>query len=103
MMIVRGVNLFPTQIEELLLRIGALAPHYQIMLTRTGRLDDMEICIEARAEVASAAARAAAGEQREQAVKDRIGVNARVSVAAPGSLERSVGKARRVVDKRVRE
>ena len=100
MIIVRGINVFPTQIEEELLRIETLAAHYQIVLTREGRLDEMEILVEARAEAASQEHRKASAGKLAQAVKSKVGVRAKVSVAPPGSIERSIGKARRVVDKR---
>jgi phenylacetate-CoA ligase len=100
MMIVRGVNVFPTQIEELILKDAALAGHYIIVLTREGRMDEMEVKAEARPEVAGADARAAAGGRLAQQIKDRIGVTAKVSVMEPGGIERSMGKARRVIDNR---
>jgi phenylacetate-CoA ligase len=103
MMIVRGVNVFPTQVEELLLEIEALSAHYQIVLTREARLDEMEIIVEARPDHASAEACSAASARLAHAVKDRIGVTARCTIAQPGAVERSVGKARRVVDKRPKE
>jgi phenylacetate-CoA ligase len=100
MMIVRGVNVFPTQIEELLLEVAPLSAHYQIMLTREARLDEMEILVEARPDHASADARSAAAARLADLVKQRIGVTARCTVADPGSIERSLGKAKRVLDKR---
>jgi phenylacetate-CoA ligase len=100
MMIVRGVNIFPTQVEELLLGSEGLSAHYQIVLTREGRLDEIEIMVEARPEHASADTRAAAGARLADLVKQRIGVSARCTVAEPGSIERSLGKAKRVIDKR---
>jgi phenylacetate-CoA ligase len=103
MMIVRGVNVFPTQIEEVLLEIAPLSAHYQIVLTREGRLDEMEIMVEARPEHADAEARAASGARLVRIVKERIGVSARANVCEPGKVERSLGKARRVVDKRLKE
>jgi phenylacetate-CoA ligase len=103
MMIVRGVNVFPTQIEEALLEIATLSAHYQIMLTRESRLDEMEIVVEARPDHASAEARGAAAARLAQIVKERIGVTARCTIADPGSVERSGGKARRVIDKRPRK
>jgi phenylacetate-CoA ligase len=103
MMIVRGVNVFPTQIEEVLLDIEPLSAHYQIVLTREARLDEMEILVEARPDHASDEARAASAAQLARIVKERIGVNARCNVTVPGAVERSLGKAKRVVDKRPRE
>jgi phenylacetate-CoA ligase len=98
MMIVRGVNVFPTQIEEMLLQLEALSAHYQIVLTREGRMDEMEVVVEARRgaeDAANAAARLLASR-----IKDKIGITAKVSVLAPDGIERSAGKARRIVDKR---
>ena len=103
MMIVRGVNVFPSQIEEKLFAIPALSPHYQIVLTRAGRLDEMEIRVEARPNFAAADVRAAAGALLAAAVKETIGVTAKVSVEPPQTLERSAGKAKRVVDLRAKE
>ena len=102
MLIVRGVNVFPTQIEELVLEMEALSGHYLIELTRDGRLDEMIVHVEARPAffaggVGDTAARLGAR------IKDRIGSSATIMVAAPGSLERSLGKARRVVDRRPKE
>jgi phenylacetate-CoA ligase len=100
---VRGVNVFPTQIEELLLELEPLSAHYQIVLTREARLDEMEIVVEARPDFSDADVRAAAGARLTRLVKERIGVSARATVAAPGAIERSLGKAKRVVDRRPRE
>lgn len=99
MMIVRGVNVFPSQVEELILGIGALAGHYVIELAREGRLDTMMVRVEARPEAWGGDA-APHGKALAHAIKSRIGVTAQVEVAAPGSIERSLGKARRVIDRR---
>ncbi len=99
MMIVRGVNVFPTQIEEHLLKIEVLSAHYQIVLTRNGRMDEMEILVEHRVDCEPAAGHAG-GAQLVRAIKDTIGISARVNVLAPDGVERSSGKARRVIDKR---
>jgi phenylacetate-CoA ligase len=100
MMIVRGVNVFPTQIEELILKLDALAPHYQVVLTREGRMDEMEVLAEATPAAADAAAREVAGRTLAHDIKSLIGISAKVTVGEPGGVERSQGKARRVVDKR---
>ncbi len=100
MMIVRGVNVFPTQIEEQILKVVGLAPHYQIVLTREDRLDAMEVVVEAAPTAAPADARLASAAELARHVKDSIGVTARITVADPGGVERSQGKARRVIDKR---
>ena len=100
MMIVRGVNVFPTQIEEQILKVKGLAPHYQIVLTREDRLDQMEVLVEATPAAAQADARQAAAAELGHHVKGVIGVMARITVTDPGGVERSQGKARRLIDKR---
>lgn len=99
MMIVRGVNVFPTQIEEKLLEIPELSGHYQIILTRNGRLDEMEILVERKLGITEEQAEKA-GRNLSFKVKDTIGSSAKVTVLSEGGIERSQGKARRVVDKR---
>jgi phenylacetate-CoA ligase len=99
MIILRGVNLFPTQVEELLLRIPGLSPHFQCVLRRDGRLDSMTVRVERRADADPARA-AAAGRELVHAVKARIGVSVDVDVVEPDSVERSLGKMRRIVDER---
>jgi phenylacetate-CoA ligase len=98
MMIVRGVNVFPTQIEEMLLALPALSAHYQIVLTREGRMDEMEVKVEARPDAGEAANKAA--KSLAASIKDRIGVTAWVTVLPPEGIERSAGKARRIIDQR---
>ncbi|HEY1997348.1 phenylacetate--CoA ligase PaaK [Paraburkholderia sp.] len=101
MMIVRGVNVFPTQIEELLLKQRALAPHYQIVLTREGPLDVLTLNVEPCPETApDTAALGSAKRALAYDIKALIGISAVVNVLAVNGIERSVGKARRVVDKR---
>ncbi|WMY08600.1 phenylacetate--CoA ligase PaaK [Paraburkholderia phenoliruptrix] len=101
MMIVRGVNVFPTQIEELLLKQHALAPHYQIVLTKEGPLDVLTLNVEPCPESApDATALSAAKQALAYDIKALIGVSAVVNVLPVNGIERSVGKARRVVDKR---
>ncbi|MGW8490198.1 phenylacetate--CoA ligase PaaK [Streptomyces sp. NPDC055886] len=99
MVILRGVNLFPTQIEEIVLRTPTVAPHFQLRLTRQGRLDALTVRAEARAD-ATAADREAAASAIAAAVKDGVGVSVGVEIVDPESLERSVGKIRRIVDLR---
>jgi phenylacetate-CoA ligase len=99
MLIVRGVNLFPTQIEELILRTPELSPHFQCVLTREGRLDDLTVKVERRPDADPAAAHAA-GERLAQRVKDTIGVSIAVDVIEPEQVERSMGKMRRIIDQR---
>jgi phenylacetate-CoA ligase len=102
MIILRGVNVFPTRIEEIILTIGELSPHFQILLTREGRMDQMEIRVEARPEAPERDSRLAAAARLEQIVKNTVGVTARVSVLDPDGVERSAGKARRIIDHRPR-
>lgn len=101
MMIVRGVNVFPTQIEEVLLRLPSLSPHFQCVLTREGRMDDLTVAVERRAD-ASADDGATAGRELATLVKELVGVSVRVDVRDPDTIERSVGKMRRIVDERPR-
>jgi phenylacetate-CoA ligase len=102
MMIIRGVNVFPTQIEELMLGEALLAPHYQVEITRPRNLDEMTVLVE-RTPAAGGADADAAGARLAHRIKSLIGVTAAVRVLAPGGIERSLGKARRVVDKRPRQ
>ena len=99
MMIIRGVNVFPTQIEELMLKDQVLAPHYQIEITRPKNLDEMTVLVERTASAGSADGEAAGG-RLAHLIKSLIGVTADVKVLAPGGVERSLGKAKRIVDKR---
>ena len=100
MLIIRGVNVFPTQIEELVLQDGRLAGQYQLVVTREGALDALEVRCEVLPENAQLD-RDAAGRALQGRIKDLIGVSATVSVGLPDSIERTlVGKARRVIDKR---
>ena len=100
MMTVRGVNVFPSQIEEQVLKCAGLAPHYQIELTREGRMDAIKIYVEALPAHAGEAERAASGEELARHVKSVIGLTASIEVGTPAAVERSAGKARRIVDKR---
>jgi phenylacetate-CoA ligase len=101
MLIIRGVNVFPSQIEELLLKLAGLAPHYQLEVTREGSRDELAVQVECLAEVSADAARRAHLQQQLQAsIKAMIGITTQVDVRDPGSIERSAGKARRVIDKR---
>jgi len=99
MIILRGVNLFPTQIEELVLTVPELAPHFQCVLQRSGNLDSMVVRIE-RAEHARIDEARAAGVHVAQLVKRTIGVTVGVEVLEPDTIERSLGKMRRIVDER---
>ena len=100
MMIIRGVNVFPTQIEELLLRCQGLSPHYLIELSREDRLDVATLFVEARPETHGEAERAAEAASLAMHIRNNIGIGIKVTVGDPGAVERSAGKARRVIDKR---
>lgn len=100
MLIVRGINVFPTQIEEQICKVKGLAAHYQIELGRDGRLDKMTVLAEANNGGVDPQVRARLGREAARRIKDVIGLSAEVVVGAPGSVERSQGKARRVVDNR---
>jgi phenylacetate-CoA ligase len=102
MIILRGVNLFPTHIEELLLRVPGLSPHFQLVLSRPRRLDELTVRVEARPDAASADERRAAGGRLAALVKNSIGVTVDVDVVEPNAIERSLGKAVRIVDLRHR-
>lgn len=103
MIILRGVNVFPTQIEAQVLSIPELAPHFQIELSRDGRKDSMVVSVEAVETAASQSARAQSAELLRQKIKSAVGLSTEVQVGAPRSVERSQGKARRVIDKRPKE
>ncbi|MBB1075688.1 phenylacetate--CoA ligase [Rhodoferax sp. 4810] len=104
MLIVRGVNLFPTQIEEQILRDKRLSGNYQVMLSRTGHLDDVEVRCEVQRELSgtlSATDLAAIGKELQHHIKTNIGVSTQVSILAFDSIPRTLtGKAKRVVDDR---
>jgi phenylacetate-CoA ligase len=99
MMIIRGVNVFPTQIEELILKQAALAPHYQLEITRPRQLDELTVLVE-RAAHAGSVDGDQAGVSLAQQIKNLVGVTAAVQVLQSGGIERSLGKAKRIVDKR---
>ena len=99
MIILRGVNIFPTQVEELLLRVEGLSLHYQLVLSRPHRLDEMTVRVESRPD-RSAAERAVLSDRLGRLIKDNIGVTVTCDVVEPGTVERSQGKAVRVLDQR---
>jgi len=104
MLIIRGVNVFPTQIEELILKQPELAPHYQIEVTRDAHLDMMTVIVEMQASLQSAGAEAQSQSANllQHHIKSYIGVSTEIRLLAPSQVERSAGKARRVIDKRPR-
>ena len=99
MMIIRGVNVFPTQIEEHVLREPGLAPYFQCVLTQPGKLVELTVLAETT-DYMSPEARAEIGKRLQHRIKATIGITAKVDVRDPGAIERSVGKARRIVDQR---
>ncbi len=103
MIILRGVNLFPTQIEELVLRTPGLSPHFQLILSRPGRLDELTVWVEARAGASATEERASSAQRLESLVKENAGVRVAVEVVDPGGVGRSPGKAQRIVDNRPKE
>ena len=100
MLVVRGVNLFPSQIEEQLLAAPALTGHYLIVLTRSGRMDEVTVQVEHRPEIADADRLEQAAQAVAKRIKDTVGLTVRIVVEPPGQIERSAGKARRVWDRR---
>ena len=105
MLIIRGVNLFPTQIEDLILRQPELEPYYTLEVTRPGNLDELTVHVEMGSELANGSqeSRHAAAKQLEHNIKAYIGINGTVRLALPMGLERSVGKAKRIIDRRPRQ
>ena len=103
MLIIRGVNVFPSQIEEIVVRQANLSPHYVLEVRRDGHLDELDVLVERRAEIPgplSVSARSSVEQEVERLIKGFIGVSTTVRVVEPGSVQRSQGKAVRVIDKR---
>lgn len=100
MIILRGVNVFPTQVEVQVLAVSGLAPHFQIERIHEGRMDGMIVHVEATPDAASDEVRMAASKKLAKKIKDNIGVSAQVFVKSPGGVPRSEGKAVRVIDNR---
>ena len=103
MIILRGVNVFPTQVEEQVMATGGLAPYFQIELYKAGRMDAMRVYVEATPEAADNLSKTAAARMLTKHIKDMIGVSTEVIVGDPGQVERSQGKAVRVIDNRDKE
>ena len=100
MLIIRGVNVFPSQIEELIVKDPRLSPHYLLVVSRVDRLDELEVRVEPRMSLTAAEGHQLANELRQK-IKGWVGVTASVTPVPPGSIERvSIGKARRVIDNR---
>ena len=100
MIILRGVNVFPTQIEEQILKCQGLAPHFQIELTRSGRMDNMIVHVECTPEMATEDARAKSAKELAHHIKSVVGVSTRIEIRDPNAIARSEGKAKRVLDNR---
>jgi phenylacetate-CoA ligase len=102
MLIIRGVNVFPSQIEEQILKMPKLSPHYQLEVSREGHLDAMVVNVEIKPEFATstAAEKEYLAHELQHHIKSYIGISTRVDIKAVGDIERSVGKAKRVIDKR---
>ena len=102
MLIIRGVNVFPTQIEELILRQPKLSPHYILEVSRDGHLDTMKVNVELKQEFefASNAEKEFVAHDLQHHIKSYIGISARIDIVQIGGIERSLGKAKRVIDKR---
>jgi phenylacetate-CoA ligase len=102
MMILRGVNVFPTQIEEQVMATGGLAPYFQIELYKSGHMDAMRVFVEANPDAADGLSKTAAARMLTKHIKDMVGVSTEVIVGDPGSVVRSEGKAVRVLDNRIK-
>lgn len=103
MIILRGVNVFPSQVEEQVLATGGLAPYYQIELYKSGRMDAMRVYVEANPDAADNLSKTASARMLTKRIKDIVGVSTEIIVGDPGEVERSQGKAKRVVDNRQKE
>ncbi|WP_170367795.1 phenylacetate--CoA ligase PaaK [Ruegeria arenilitoris] len=103
MIILRGVNVFPSQIEEQVMATGGIAAHYQIELYKSGRMDAMRVYVEAMPDAADELSKTAAARMLTKRIKDIVGVSTEIVVGDPGEVERSQGKAKRVVDNRDKE
>jgi phenylacetate-CoA ligase len=103
MIILRGVNVFPSQIEEQVLATGGLAPYYQIELFKAGHMDAMRIHVESSADAKENLSKSASARMLSKRIKDIVGISTEIIVGDTGDVERSQGKARRVVDNRDKE
>src|SRR6266581_715182 len=102
MLIIRGVNVFPSQIEELILKMPRLSAHYVLEVSRSGHLDELDVLVEPKPEFAAAGEtdKATTARELQHHIKSYIGVSTRIRIVAVGSIERSIGKAKRVIDRR---
>ena len=103
MLIIRGVNVFPSQVESVILTIKEAAPYYQLVVDRKNNLDTLEVRVEMNEQIFSDSVKTI--EKVEQEIRKKLdsvlGITAKVTLVEPGSIERSEGKAKRVIDKRV--
>jgi phenylacetate-CoA ligase len=100
MLIIRGVNVFPSQIEDLILREPDLSPHFRLEVWKDGNLDRLDVVVETSAEVgAGSVRREQAAEMLKRKIKAYVGVSTEIKLVEPGSIERSSGKAKRVFKK----
>ncbi len=102
MLIIRGVNVFPSQIEEVLMKCEGVEPHYQIVVEREGSLDSIEVQVEVSEEVFSDEVKVleSLGKKIKNDIKDLLGISAKIKLVEPKSIQRSEGKAKRVIDNR---
>jgi phenylacetate-CoA ligase len=100
MLIIRGVNVFPSQIEEQILKVATLSPHYLLEVSRRGHMDELDVLVEMKPDTVSEAEKDAAARELQHHIKSLIGISTRVRVQNHGGIERSTGKAKRVLDKR---
>lgn len=104
MLIIRGVNVFPSQIESVLLEIGDTAPHYQLIVDRVGTLDVLEILVEINRNIFSDEVKKleTLGKKIRNSIESTLGISAKITLVEPKTIERSVGKAKRVIDRRMK-
>ena len=100
LIILRGVNVFPSQIEEHILKIDGISPHYQIELSKSGPLDVMKVRVEAAPGNEDADRRGALAAQLAENIKQNVGISAEIDVTPVGKVDRSAGKAVRIIDRR---
>jgi phenylacetate-CoA ligase len=100
MLIIRGVNVFPSQIEEQILKVPRLSAHYVLEVSRRGHMDELDVRVEAKPDVISEADRETAARELQHHIKALIGINTHIRIEPTGVIERSTGKAKRVIDKR---
>src|SRR5699024_9047003 len=103
MLIIRGVNVFPSQLEELIVRQPGLSPHYYLELSRKGNMDHLHLVVEQNRELEKHGTKEQTTNLLSQAVKDYVGISIDITIADPGKVERSIGKAKRVHDNRPKD